>query len=251
MSSLRSLRLCGETVSLCAPLAAGKDWREHLRLIARLGVGAVEITGKWSELAPLDTRLRATGVRAALVRLQDGDDLPAAVESGAHVARRLGAPYLALSAGYLPAEEPSQLAKRCARLRARAEATGQILLVENHPQSSVSTGAALGGLAAAAKVGACFDPAGFVALRRHPFLTEFLPGSLKQRIACLRLRDALFEDGSEALPDRGNAELRELVSALEVRGYQGLYALSPFGAGLYEEALAAACGSVRGMLDEL
>ena len=98
---------------------------------------------------------------------------------------------------------------------------------------------------------ACFAPAGFVALKKHPFLTEFLPGPLKRQIACLRLRDALFEDGSEVLPNQGNAELKELASALESRSYCGWYALSLPGQGDYAARLVAAYEAANEVLGSL
>jgi hypothetical protein len=70
-----------------------------------------------------------------------------------------------------------------------------------------------------------FNPAGFVALRQHPFLTSFMSGHLKSRMQLLRIQDAAFEDGRSLRVNEGNAEIAELVSAALARSYSGFFGL--------------------------
>jgi sugar phosphate isomerase/epimerase len=111
---------------------------------------------------------------------------------------------------------------------ALAEANGAPLLVENRPGSWAGTGQAHGQFIDRVDspwLGAAFNPAGFAALREHPFLTAFMPGHLKRRLHLLRIRDAHFEDGGTVRLNEGNAEIAEIVSALMARGFGGFLAV--------------------------
>ena len=87
-------------------------------------------------------------------------------------------------------------------------------------------------------LGVAFNPAGFVALREHPFLTAFMPGRLKSRMQLLRIRDAAFEDGGDARVNDGNAEIAELVSAALARSYSGYFGIGTSHASLEDVRLA-------------
>ena len=111
---------------------------------------------------------------------------------------------------------------------AMAEAAGVPLLVENRPGSWAGTGLAHDQFIDHIEspwLGASCNPAGFVALREHPFLTAFMPGHLKQRLHLLRIRDARFDDGGVTRLNEGNAEIAELVSAAMARGFGGFFAV--------------------------
>jgi sugar phosphate isomerase/epimerase len=116
---------------------------------------------------------------------------------------------------------------------AMAEASGLPLLVENRPGTWADTGQAynkLIGRVDSPWLGVAFNPAGFAALREHPFLTAFMPGHLKSRMHMLRIRDARFEDGGVVPVNYGNAEIAELVSAALARGFGGFFAVGAPGA---------------------
>jgi sugar phosphate isomerase/epimerase len=137
------------------------------------------------------------------------------------------------------------------RLAAESET---VLLVENLPGSYCQSGQRLGDLVEGVSspfLAAVFNPAHFVALKEHPFLVAFMPGPAKIYVRCLRVRDAVYEDGRAVLPDQGNGDLRELVSALACRNYDGFFSLdsglpaSPEG---FRAAYAAFCGIVNALL---
>jgi sugar phosphate isomerase/epimerase len=137
-----------------------------------------------------------------------------------------------------------------------AEASSVPLLVENRPGTWADSGSSFNrflGQVGSPWLRAAFDPAGFAALREHPFLTAFMPSRLKSRVHLIRIRDARFEDGLIVPLNQGNAEIAELVSAAMARSFDAdaddiRRALADFGQLL--EALGLeelpAAGSARG-----
>jgi sugar phosphate isomerase/epimerase len=128
-----------------------------------------------------------------------------------------------------------------------------MLLVENLPGSYCQSGQRLGDLlvnVGSPFLGAVFNPAHFVALKEHPFLVAFMPGPAKNYVRCLRIRDAVYEDGRAVLPDQGNGDLRELVSALACRSFDGFFSLDP-GLPPSPEGFRAAYAAFRGMIEVL
>ncbi|NPV07095.1 MAG: sugar phosphate isomerase/epimerase [Anaerolineae bacterium] len=243
---------------LCAPLPMMRGWRAAVKRIAALGIGTVELGPEWLlesnqiRAADLSDALEDAGIEARIARLpapplHPGD--PGRLPLWDLVSR---ADHFLLPSGQLGQMAPSiSLMAEMAEVYHTAGAT---LLLENDPEAWPPDGQTLGRFVA--EVGhpgllSCYDPARSAALKRHPFLTDFLSGPLKQGMRCLRLRDALFENGREVRPGEGNAELKELVSALESRRYQGWYILSPFGRGPYPDRLQAAYDAVRGILASL
>lgn len=155
---------------------------------------------------------------------------------------------LVVAEGYRGAEEG------LAELDSLAAAAGVTILIENDPAAWPADGPTLGQATADPSlphIGACYNPAAAVALRRHPFLADMMSGPLKRTVQIVRLRDALFSASGTVPVDLGNAELRELVSALEARSYSGWYALDLPASGPYSERLAAVHTSVQAMLDQL
>jgi sugar phosphate isomerase/epimerase len=233
---------------LCAPLPAA-NWQETLGAVRSLGLRAVELESDW-----LDDACLADGVAA----IREQGVLPLALQvsfaqlEGTEPSRLERLSGLGLQ--YLIVRSCQRSDSELDRLNARAGRLGLTALLENDPYRWPADGPSLGRAASDPRrphVRACYKPAGAVALRRHPFLADMMPGPLKRAVRIVRLADALFADGSQVLPDQGNAELREIVSALECRGYQGWYSLHPFGSGDYPERLARAHAAVTRMLDEL
>jgi sugar phosphate isomerase/epimerase len=258
----------GAAARLCAPLPASGAWRNSLAEVHRLGIGTLELAPAWltppwqpGALRELKAEMEQHGLRAAVAALPEppapaglglwpgdvGGALASLADLGVEAALL---PPLPAGPAAPPTEE--EVLHRCRDLAALAEDYGLVLLLQNTAHGWPSDGASMGRLLArvgrVVGLGACFDPAAFVARKRHPFLSEFMPGPLKRFIRCLRLRDALFEDGGEVPADRGNAELKELVSALEARGYQGWYALSLAPSLPYAQALEQAYSAAATML---
>jgi sugar phosphate isomerase/epimerase len=108
------------------------------------------------------------------------------------------------------------------------------LLLQNRPHTWADTGRRLDqliSLADTAWPGVAFDPAGFVAAREHPFLTSFKPRRFKPSVYLLRISDALFENGARVEVGQGNAETKELVSALLARSFAGFFSAWSYAPG--------------------
>lgn len=76
--------------------------------------------------------------------------------------------------------------------------------------------------------GIIFNPLEYAAMKVHPFFHAFYNSRLKSDIRFLRVNDGLFEDGNPMLPGEGNAELKELTSALLARSYKGYFSFEPY-----------------------
>lgn len=76
--------------------------------------------------------------------------------------------------------------------------------------------------------GVCFNPAGFVALQKHPFFHVFYGSKLKNRIRFLKLEDTLYSTGEATPLGGGNGEIKELISILLSRSYGGWFTLTPY-----------------------
>ena len=76
--------------------------------------------------------------------------------------------------------------------------------------------------------GLIFNPLEYAALKKHPFFHVFYNSKLKSQIKFLRVNDGLFVDGSPTLPGEGNAELKELTSALLARSFKGYFSFESY-----------------------
>jgi sugar phosphate isomerase/epimerase len=240
------------TYKICAPTdAVGTDLKGAASLLRGLGLSHCElrtVDGRHVlELSPPARRevaavLEQEGLAVTLLdsgigqtAITDGfSPQLARMERALDLATTMGASYVGVYAYQVPPAElerwRGEVVERFARLAELAAAGHVTLLVENRPGSFCHSGQRLGDLVAAVnhpRMGAIFNPAGFVAEKRHPFLTEFQPWPLKNWIRCVRIADGVFEDGRAVLPDQGNAELRELISALSCRSFDGFFSLDP------------------------
>ncbi len=232
---------------LMAPLPAAA-WRDSLIAITDLGLSAAELDADWLPgvaLQEVEAAFAASGLRPIALHAT----VDQALEAGSE---RLGQ-WATLGLRYWIVDECDGSESTLRRLDNLAAGAGLTALLANHA-GGWPDAAELGRVAEDARyphIEAYYDPAAAVARKRHPFLAEMMAGPLKRAVRIVRLRDALFAGGGEVLPDLGNAELREVVSALEARSYAGWYALSDFGEGPYRDRLAAVHAAVTAMLDQL
>ncbi len=87
-----------------------------------------------------------------------------------------------------------------------------------------------------------FNPLEFVKTGRHPFFHIYYSSRLKNHIMVLRIIDGLYTDGSKVLPGHGNGEIKELISIMKARSFNGYYSVSPYipdaGGHFLEETIA-------------
>ncbi len=260
---------------LCAPTdAVSDDVGEALAALRELGFSCCELRTvggiPFTDL-PAEARRRAAaevheaGLDVVLLDTQIGGTGPAGavgseldeLRHALVVAQEVGAG--AVQVYSFPATEGAPdggrdgAVARLSAMTALAAESGIVLLVENRPGTYAATGKRLAELLAGVEspaLGVVFNPAGFAAGREHPFLTAFSAGHTKNRIRCLRIRDAQFEAGRSVLPDQGNGELRELISALTARSFDGYFSLDPDLEGGVED-FRVACRAFQTIVDEL
>lgn len=207
-----------------------------------------------------DANLTVAAVSSTVGRVPLDEDLALQLETlrrQIEVAKRFEAVRLCVTAFLVDGQELQEhlveVLDRFGQFATIAESSDVILLVENAPGTYSQTAQLLGDLLAGLNspyVRASFNPAYSVAQHRHPFQTGFGSGRLKQHLEMIRMRDALFEDGGAVMPDQGNAELRELVSAATARGFDGFLSVDP-GLDATPEGFRRAYQAFRGMLDDL
>jgi len=71
-----------------------------------------------------------------------------------------------------------------------------------------------------------FNPGNFAAIRNHPYFGVFYAGKCKKHIAFLRIVEKLYT-GEEAPLFCGHSEIKELISALIARSFNGYFTLYP------------------------
>ena len=101
----------------------------------------------------------------------------------------------------------------------QAKAAGVEILLENRTELPEQCEEVL----AAAKspvVGAAFNPLGFAIAGKRPFLKAYYKGKLKRFVRQLYVTDGTGE-GEATLPGQGNGEVKELLSILRCRSFDG------------------------------
>lgn len=98
--------------------------------------------------------------------------------------------------------------------------------------------------------GAVYNPAEFVALSHHPFFHMFYASKLKNRIRFLRLNDSLYDTGEPTPLAGGNGEIKELISILLARSFDGWFSVTPYREASVN-AMAQTLEEYRGLLKHL
>lgn len=98
--------------------------------------------------------------------------------------------------------------------------------------------------------GLAFNPAQFVALAHHPFFHVFYASNLKNRVRFLRLNDALYSTGAGVPLTGGNCEIKELISILLSRSFDGYFSITPYR-GCSVELMAETLSEYRTLLKNL
>ena len=129
------------------------------------------------------------------------------------------------------------------RILKMAESWGIGLVFENDPgcfyRDDPSMTAFLKPLSPVAAVS--FAPAGFVALQKHPFFHVFYASKLKNRIRFLKLEDTLYSTGESTPLGGGNGEIKELISILLSRSFDGWFTITPYLDGTPEGMANTLC----------
>ncbi len=178
--------------------------REILAAVSAQGISALELTAHEYEAFKSD--LGASSVRVAAIRGAVDD------AGGASLAAELGVPFVA----HVTSAEDLQAAARL----------GGHVLAENAGISSAQYAEACASGQTVPKI--AFNPGEFAACNEMPFLGVFYKGLLRNNTAHFYMNDGTF-DGEPVLPGMGNGEVKEILSMLRCRGYDGVVTLRSCG----------------------
>jgi sugar phosphate isomerase/epimerase len=231
---IKAARLAIEDFVLTAPLwSVSDDLERALTVIQGEGIFWVEVDAARLGPSPaavdeLHGRLEARGVGVAVLRAQMGS-LDVMHELCA-AATRLKAAYLRVDAPAPAAMTRRQLLDVLAALSHTAEEQGVSLLLGNRLDSLAATVEDLTALmveVGSPLVRASYDPAGVAMGAQSPFYGGLYKGLLRRFVRHVELRDAVAADGRAVPPGRGNAEVKEIISNLRCRSFDGFLCLWP------------------------
>lgn len=206
---------------------------EAVEVLQNQGIDTVELGPRLSaavealspdELAAVARRLGTLGARASLVTCSESDDLTGAVQRTARAARALAVGMVKLPPmGRGTPPDPAVLASLADELGAQ----GIKLVVENAAGTVCDTKAGCEAfLDRVPGLWLAFNPAHFAHAGEKPFLQTFYKGKLKRRVAQLYVTDGCRPGGPQyTLPARGQGEVKELVSILRCRSFDGVLCL--------------------------
>jgi len=244
---VRAAQLAAEDFRLTAFLQpASGDWGPMLDVLQGAGIRDLEIAAK--EMGPnlvklqsLQAQLAGRGLRLAGLRGTLGP--VAAVHDLCVAAAGEGAGYLHLT---IPVRDNCARPDLVRALDDAARVAGEqalTLLVGNRPHSHAETPAELAGLVAdvgSPHLRVSFDPASFARAGGSPFYGGLYRGPLRRLVDHVELRDVVAATGRAVAPGQGNAELKEIISNLRCRTFDGTLCLWPLGGGGPDEIRRAA-----------
>jgi len=231
---IKAARLAKEDFHLTAPLwAVAEDQEQALALIQGEGISWVELDVErlgLSSAALDDLRgwLVARGFGVAVLRAEMRS--PAIMAELCTAAAQLEARYLCISAPARSAMTHLQLVDALQALAQAAGRQGITVLLGNRPGSLAETVEELATLIA--EVGsphlrASYDPAGIARAGGSPFYGGLYKGPLRRFVHHVELRDVVAADGRAVPPGSGNAEVKEIISNLRCRSFDGFLCLWP------------------------
>ncbi len=219
---IKAARLARESFRL---VAVADDISEHIdEIIYALegeGISSVEVSPK--EFREYADDLARAGVSVAAVHSSPND------AEGASLSAKLGVPWIVRVAR----REELGIA-----MSLQAE-TGGHLVIANHGASSRIYEDLYASVENAPPL--AFDPAEFARAGEKPFLGVFYNGVLRKHISHFYIDDYSTLDRKQVFPGLGNGEVKEIVSMLRCRSYDGLMILRSHneGVGHFREAAAA------------
>ncbi len=118
------------------------------------------------------------------------------------------------------------------KLLRAASSFGMDVIAENASASYYKTNEKMEELASEAKdagfdLKISIDPFEYVKEYHHPFFHMFYNSRIKNSVKMLRLHDGLYSGAPERLAN-GNCEIKELISILLARSFDGIFSVTPY-----------------------
>ena len=223
---IRKAALDREDFTLAARVDEVSDLSELTSLLWGYGITAIEIGPAWLKRILKDgsrawaEMISEAGLNVIGIDISETRDLQKAVE----FAVKIGCATL-VTAGRSEGELKTTAGK--------ASAAGISLLVRNSRGSRMDVSAKTGSLKGTG-IGLAFDPSEFAAMREMPFLSVYYHGIPKGLVRQLYIKDGTF-DGRLTEPGFGNGEIKELISILRCRSFDGPMVIWP------RESIASSC----------
>jgi sugar phosphate isomerase/epimerase len=256
------------------------DLTVQLDVLEQLGIRYLELRGVWDKnvlslsddevetiKGELDRRgmgVSAIGSPIGKIRIDEPFEPHLADFSRAvALAERFGSPYIRIFSFFVPEGEAGahrdEVMRRLGALLDAAQGHAVTLLHENErsiygdvPERCRDIHETL----ASPQLRMTFDPANFVLCGVRPF-TEAYP-LLSEYISYVHVKDGLLAERRVVPAGQGDGEVRELLAALQQRGYNGFLSLEPhlaqagaFGGFSGPELFGVAARALRGVLDEI
>ncbi len=226
----RRAELAADDFTLAVRIDEPTDLSALSRELWGYGITAIEIGPAWLR------RLLKKGVGAS-ARIIAGSGLSVtaidvsevrAPWNALELASELGCPAVVADA---PMDEKARA--RLEQMPEEVTASGISLLVRNRRHSLIDIAEAAE-LLKELGAGLAFDPSEFAAAGQNPFLTAYYHGLSKELVRQLYVKDGTF-DGRPTEPGQGNGEVKELISILRCRSFDGPMVIWP------RESIAASC----------
>lgn len=200
------------------------------------GVGFADLSCDQTE----DTRqeLIDAGVVVVLAALNCPAEDDAAVRNWFHNAHFLGVENVLMPPPF-ENETMQDYVTRLEKPCAYAENYGMGSFVTHTKEGLLSTEAALTeAVKTVGNVRTIVDPKLQAGMGNSAYMNCFYASRLKNAISMVRVNDGM-KDGAEKLPGEGVSQLRELVSLMLARNFDGYFSVSPYGGYTMEEILTA------------
>ena len=229
---IKAARLATESFTLAVEFTGLPDEHEDIdEVITALkgeGISAVEMTS--DDYHMHGASLASAGISVVAIQASP-DDM-----QGAELAARLDVPVIVPVRTYEDFEEAIQLAKQAGvhvlMMNTGAPSSFYESLYERRPDAPRLA----------------FNPREFAAMQEKPFLEVFYGGRLRKQIERFYIDDG-DRDGDWSWPGMGNGEVKEIISMLRCRSYEGVMTLRPHMEGTL--GLGAAASAFWNLLDNM
>lgn len=237
------------------------DLAQAIAVIQSQGIDCIELGEQITEqlgtlasdqLPAIARSIHSAGASVSTVSYPGGHNLTEAMRHAADLAQVLGARRVKLPRIGREGHEKEEALEGIGALATELAAEGLELLVENWAGSLFDTKSACEELVARVPgVRLAFHPAHFCHAGEKPFLQSYYKGKLKSAVGQLYISDGCRPGGAPyTLPGEGQGEVKELMSILRCRSFDGTFCLT-LGNRTGKEAFLEQAKAFRHLLDTL
>ncbi len=204
--AIKARRLAGEAFTLAAVADdISDDPDEVARALHAEGISALEMSS--GDFCAFGNKLAKEGLRVVAIQSEANE------EDAALLAARLGVAWIVpVSKDKHLEQAMSASMKHKAELRIMNAGAPSAFYEQIYAERTIAPAMA-------------FSPANFAAANENPFLGVFYKGKLRKQSKHFYIDDYDQYDQASVVPGRGNAEIKEIISMLRCRSYDGVLTL--------------------------